>query len=152
MSETPSRSPRGLHRAAADGDDFESISERWLAPARHRSWYGSFQAVEDADDWRHLTLLVSEPFDPVSSLSRIECPFLATYGGRDPLLPPWRGAEQSGVALVDAGNVDATIIVFPDGDHRMRASGADEFVPGYLNLVGDWTARRAHRPPPTEHA
>ena len=67
---------------------------------------------------------------------------LAVYGGLDPLLPPWQGAEQSGRALAAAASTDVTVAVFPLGDHRLQDPDTEQFVDGYLNLLGDWTVKR----------
>ena len=135
---------RALHRAAATDVDFESISRELLEPASLRPWYDSYPTIEDADDWQHVKLLIGQRHEPVSDLKRITCPFLAVYGGLDTLLPPWRGAEESGRAVAAAPSPDVTVIVFPLGDHRVQNPDTKEFVDGYLNLLGEWTANRAH--------
>jgi pimeloyl-ACP methyl ester carboxylesterase len=134
---------RALHQAAAGGADFESVSYRLLEPASHQSWYGSYPTIGGADDWQHVKLLIGEHFEPLRALSRVQCPFLAVYGGHDSLLPPWQGAEEAGHALVEAGCLDATVVVFPLGDHRLQKPGTEDFVDGYLSLLGDWISRRA---------
>lgn len=134
---------RALQRAAAEGAAFESISARLLEPASTQPWYDSFPTIEDAGDWEHVTLLLGEPHEPLSDLAHIACPFLGVYGGLDTLLPPWQGAEQSGRALEAAPSTDVTVVVFPRGDHRLQDPGTGEFVDGYLDLLGAWTADRA---------
>lgn len=129
--------------AAVDGADFESISKELLEPASRQSWYESFPTIDDAGEWRQVQALVSEPHDPLSDLEHIKCPFLAVYGGLDDLLPAWRGAEESGRALALAGNPDASIVVFPVGSHRIQDPNTEEFVDGYLELLGGWIANRA---------
>ena len=93
--------------------------------------------------------MICEPYEPRETLAQIRCPFLAIYGGRDRLVPAWQSAEESGRSLEAAGNPDATVVVFPAGDHRIRVSSTDQFVPGYLDLLGDWALRRAHHRGPT---
>jgi pimeloyl-ACP methyl ester carboxylesterase len=83
---------------------------------------------------------VIEEYEPMEALQRIGCPFLAVYGGRDVLLPPWQSVQESGEALQRAGNPNAAVVVFPDGDHRIQ-HGPDQFVSGYLDLIVDWAAR-----------
>lgn len=134
----------GVHGAARDGEAFESIDARLLNAARQQPWY-QYLIIDDADDWAEACLWATETYDPPVSLARITCPFLAVYGGLDVLVPPWRGASETGGALQAAGNADATVVVFPTGDHRIQdpASESGAFVPGYLDLLGDWAARRA---------
>jgi len=132
-----------LHQAAIDSAAFEAIHRQLLEPASRKPWYGNYPAIEDADDWHHVQVLVGEPFEPVASLGRVECPFLAVYGGLDRLLPPWRGAQEAGHALAAAASPDVTVVVFPLGDHRIQDTRTGSFVDGYLDLLGDWTSRRA---------
>lgn len=134
---------RSVHRAAGAGESFEQVVGAVLEPARKERWFADVPSLSDADDWRHLVRLVSEPFEPRDVLRGVRCPFLAVYGGRDPLLPPWQGAHETGEALVAAGTTDATVVVFPLGDHRIQSGADQRFVDGYLQLLGDWTSLRA---------
>jgi len=130
-----------LHRAAKQGTDYPSVEAQFLSDARGEAWYG-YITIDDAEDWRLVRRFVGETHDPTDAMSRIRCPFLAIYGGLDVLLPAWQSAEESGRALGQAGNTDATIVVFPQGDHRIRDASTGDFVIGYLDLLGDWAARR----------
>lgn len=136
---------RALRQAAMDGTDFESMVAELLEPSRDRSWFASFPPIDDAGDWTHLSLLVSDPYEPVSALAGVECPFLAVYGALDPLLPPWQGMEESGRALGEAPTTDATVVVFPNGNHRIQVPGTETFVDGYLDLLGRWVSDRVGR-------
>jgi len=131
-----------LHEAARLGADYATVDQDLLRPARGSSWYG-YISLDDPKDWDLGSMFVRELFEPLDALSRVECPFLAIYGGHDVLLPPWQSAEGSGRALQEAGNADATIVVFPDGDHRIQDRATGVFVAGYLDLLADWAARRA---------
>ena len=134
---------RSIQDAAARNASFESIQEDLLKPASEHDWFTSFATIDEPMDWHHLAALLNEPHDPNSDLERVSCPFLAVYGGLDALLPPWSGAEESGKALTAADNTDATVVVFPGGNHRIQESETREFVTGYLDLLGDWVAHRA---------
>ncbi len=129
-----------LHRAAAQGTAYEQVERELLHDARDRPWYG-YADIDGAADWALGTSFVTENYRPLDALRQIRCPFLAVFGGRDVLVPAWRSAEESGEALSDGGTPDATVVVFPQGDHRIR-DRAGEFVPGYLKLLGQWTADR----------
>jgi len=67
----------------------------------------------------------------------IQIPYVAIYGGRDELLPVWQSAQVTRRALHHAGNPDATVVVFPQGDHRIQVASADSFASGYLDLLVD---------------
>lgn len=125
--------------AARADDDFEAVSERLIKPAQDRPWYG-YQTIESPEDWDFLKLLSSERHDPLVEMAKVSCPYLAVFGGLDVLVPAWSGAEETGEALRHAPSDDTTVVVFPGGDHRMQDGG--DFVPGYLDLLGDWTAAR----------
>jgi pimeloyl-ACP methyl ester carboxylesterase len=130
-----------LHDAARRGAPYGEVAPL-VAAAEVQPWYG-YAAVEDSADWRFGQFLIQEDYDPLQALRAVRCPFLAVYGGRDVLVPAWRGAAESGGALLDSGSTDTMVAVFPTGDHRIRdASGG--FVTGYLDLLGRWAEVRMH--------
>ena len=129
----------GVHDAAREGLSYEAVEARLLEPARSQPWYG-YMTIDDEDEWRLASRFVIEEYEPIEALEKIRCPFLAVYGGRDVLLPPWQSAQESGEALQRAGNPDAAVVVFPDGDHRIQ-HGPGKMVSGYFDLVVGWTAR-----------
>lgn len=135
-----------LHRAAIDGLDLVTVEREVLGPVRDRPWFADYPAVEGPEEWQHLTLLMTEDVQPLRWLGRTTCPLLAVYGGLDRLVPPWRGAEESGRALAGAPTTDATVVVVPGGDHRLQVDGGRRFADGYLDLLADWTGRRIGRP------
>jgi hypothetical protein len=49
-------------------------------------------------------------------------------------------------ALHVAGNPDATIVIFPQANHRILLPGTHEFATGYLDLLADWAAHRVAKP------
>ena len=129
----------GVHDAARERLSYEAVEARLLASARSQSWYGYF-TIDNEDEWRLTSRFVNEEYEPIEALRNIECPFLAVYGGRDVLLPPWQSAQESGEALRRSRNPDTAIVVFPEGDHRIQ-HGPDQFVSGYFDLIVGWTAR-----------
>lgn len=131
-----------LHDAARADDALASIEARLLSRARRRSWYG-YVTIDDEDEWAMTRIWATEPYDPMEALRRVRCPFLAVYGALDPLLPPWRSARDTAAALLEAGAEDAAVVVIPTGNHRMQEGETETFVPGYLDLLGDWVSRRA---------
>lgn len=134
---------QALLHAAAEGADFETISDQLLTPASLKPWFENYPTIDGPSDWQHFKLLANEPNEPLANLERVTCPFLAIYGGLDTLLPPWRGAQETGRALAAAASPDTTVAVFPLGDHRIQHPDTPEFVDGYLQLLGSWTASRA---------
>lgn len=132
-----------VHAAARRGDPYRVVETEILATARQARWYGSYLTIEDPEGWAMIGRFASEAYDPIETMSQIRCPYLAVYGGGDTLVPAWRSAEETGRALAEAGNTDATVVVFPSADHRIQQEATGEFATGYLYLVGDWAAKRA---------
>jgi pimeloyl-ACP methyl ester carboxylesterase len=135
-----------LHEAARQEADYATVEARLLSQARAEPWYG-YLTADDAKDWAGFCKFVVEGYEPLDALARISCPFLAIFGGLDTLGPAWRSAQETGHALRRSGNADSTVVVFPAGDHRISDATTEEFVAGYLDLLGDWSARRSRTEP-----
>ena len=135
---------RSIQEAARRGDDFAAVEERLVRAARGQPWYGYLE-LEDADDWGHERRFIQEAYEPLEALARVRCPFLAVFGALDVLVPVWESARLCSQAIRDAENPDATVVVFPRGNHRIQLEGTGRFVPGYLDLLGDWVLHRVAR-------
>ena len=135
---------RATHEEARRGTDYAALEAMLLRQARTEPWI-EFATIEDEKDWELTARFVRERYDPCKEMARITCPYLAIYGGLDVLVPAWWSATQTGHALQAARNDDAAVVVFPNGDHRIRNAATGDFVAGYLDLLGDWTARHAER-------
>ena len=130
-----------MQAAAFRGDDYATVERQLLDTARGEPWYG-YLTIDDAEDWDMIRRFIAERYEPAEALAEVRCPLLAIFGELDPLLPALESAATYGKALRAAGNRDATIVVFPQGNHRIRVAETGDFVPGYLDLLADWTARR----------
>lgn len=128
-----------IHGAARDGLSYEDVEAQLLASARTQPWY-SYMTIDDETDWQLVIRFTTDEYSPLEAIRQISCPFLAVYGGRDVLLPAWQSARETGHALQRAGNADSAVVVFPEGDHRIKHTNGT-FVSGYLDLLTDWTAR-----------
>lgn len=133
-----------LDAAAARGDDYTTVERELLAPAREASWNEYF-TIDNATDWEFMCRFAADRYEPAAALAQVRCPFLAIFGELDPLLPAWESAQIYGKALRDGGNTDATIVVFPQGNHRIRVDDGSAFATGYLDLLADWSAHRVRR-------
>ena len=136
---------RRIHDAAERDDDYETVAAEIVRPVENESWYDAYLTIDGPEDWYLLRRFVGEGYEPRAALGAVSCPFLAIYGALDVLLPAWRGAEDSGRALHEAPTGDATVVVVPDGDHRIQDPASGEFVTGYLDLLADWAAARVDR-------
>lgn len=128
-----------MYRAACERADYAEVEANILRPARSQNWYAHMK-IEGAEEWASVVAFANDDFVPLESLAGVTAPFLAIFGGRDVLLPAWEGAHAVGTALADGPCDDATVVVFPDADHRIRVDG--EFATGYLDLLGSWVDAR----------
>ncbi len=133
-----------VHAAALRGDDYTTVERQLLQTARGASWYG-YLTIDDAEDWGMMCHFVSERYEPAKAIARVHCPFLAVFGALDVLVPAWESAAIYARALREAGNQDATIVVFPQGNHRILVAETQEFATGYLDLLTDWAVQRVAR-------
>lgn len=131
-----------IHAAARRRVTYDEVEATLLAPARANDWVSYFD-VDDEHDWAEVLAFAAEEYDPVATIRRVRCPFLAVFGALDVLVPAWRSARETGEALVECP--DATVIVFPKADHRIQIAGPLDFSPGYLALLGQWAADRIMR-------
>lgn len=130
-----------LHGEARRGTGYEEVEHLLLREARSRPWYG-YLAVDDDADWGFIRAVASESYDPITALRTIRCPYLALFGAMDLLVPAWESARATAESLNEAGNRDATIVVFPGTDHRIQDSETGRLPDGYLDLVAGWAAHR----------
>lgn len=138
---------REVHRLARAGVDWATADAELFAPARGEPHYGYLAIDDDAGgEWQLVQRFLAEDHRPIECLRAARCPVLAVFGGRDVLLPAWTGAEETAAALAARPEPDAAdlVVLFPDGDHRIRR-GDGEFVAGYLDLLAQWAAARSRR-------
>jgi pimeloyl-ACP methyl ester carboxylesterase len=120
--------------------------------------FRSYQEIVDRlPDWP-----VSDAWtcDPADSYRVIGVPVLFLVGDQDSNLPGLHSAQRASRALRDAGNHDATVVVFPNTGHMMNAVevGSDtgmtseeagyryhhfRFAGGFTGIVRSWAASRA---------
>lgn len=134
---------KAMHTAARQRWSYARVERELVAAARGQPWY-VYATVDDVQDWQLICRFAAEAYDPRTTLGGVRCPFLAIYGGRDVLVPAWRSARECGEAFEASSHTDATVVVFPGGDHRIRDAPSGRFVSGYLELLADWAARRAY--------
>ena len=97
-----------------------------------------------------------EPYyDPAPVLQSLRMPVLGVWGALDRSTPPVETVAAFRENLDRAGNQHYTLRTFDAAEHSLRATttgfeeGAD-FAPGYVELVGEWTADvAAGTPAPT---
>ena len=130
-----------LHAEARRDTGYQEVQNLLLREARTRPWYG-YLAVDDNADWAFTRAVVSERYEPIAALRSVHCPYLAVFGAADLLVPAWEGARATANALGEAGNRDATIVVFPGRDHRIQDPDTGQLAEGFSDLVTGWAGRR----------
>lgn len=121
------------------------------------------QALGDADTYLENQIRQAMPFwrtwmhfflthDPAADWAEVEVPVLALFGELDTQVDVGQNKPALEAALDEAGNDDATVVVFPDANHLFLAAdtgGPDEyaeldkaFVPGFLDTISDWLLAR----------
>jgi pimeloyl-ACP methyl ester carboxylesterase len=86
--------------------------------------------------------------DPATVLEQVKQPVLALFGGKDLQVPAEENKAAIVAALEKGGNKDVTVKVFHDANHLYQvantgspieyASLKPEFVPGFLDTIGQW--------------
>jgi uncharacterized protein len=86
--------------------------------------------------------------DPAPVLEKVTVPVLALFGGKDLQVPAEENRDAVAKALEQGGNHDVTVKLFPDANHLYQkavtgspteyASLPPEFIPGFLDTIGDW--------------
>jgi pimeloyl-ACP methyl ester carboxylesterase len=97
-------------------------------------------------------------YDPAPAFEKLTVPTLALYAELDTQVPPDVNIPLVESALKIAGNTDTTIYTFERANHwfapaeigtttemsnLMEGSDGYEFVPGFLEMIGDWITARA---------
>ncbi|MEQ4301487.1 prolyl oligopeptidase family serine peptidase [Plantactinospora sp. B6F1] len=91
-------------------------------------------------------------YDPVPMLIRVRQPVLAVFGEHDRSTAPGESVDIFRTALERGGNRSYTIRVVANADHELRHSTtgfgqADDFAPGYVELVASWITGLSPKPP-----
>lgn len=144
---------RRRYRCARTGEGWEALAEAARDAGKERWFaYTGGHVGKDHPFWHFWSLI--RDYDPVPVMEQVTCPVLAVFGAKDTFLPAEKSARIWREALDEAGNDDVTIRVFPHGDHSLiesetgglrETARARRFVPGYFELLRDWTLERTRR-------
>lgn len=95
-------------------------------------------------------------FDPKTVLEKVKCPALILFGELDLQVPPLQNEKPIVDALKKANNNDYTVKTFSSANHlfQQATTGSPneysklkkEFVPGFLELIGNWILKRVNLP------
>jgi len=110
-------------------------------PLRGRRWFERTIAGLPRESWVWEQRRLNAGYDPARAFERVRIPTLIVYGEQDRPGPSVPRLER---ALRAAGNRDFTIRILPGANHNLEVPAADgsPLAEGFLDLVGDWTARR----------
>jgi len=94
-------------------------------------------------------------FDPAGALSKVTCPVLALYGGKDMQVPAGPDRDALEAALAEAGNTRVTVRVYPEANHLFQAANSGspaeyptlekKFVEGFLEDLTGWIRETTKR-------
>lgn len=100
--------------------------------------------------WMHFFLL----HNPADDWRQIKVPVLALFGGLDTQVDQAQNRPAMQAALTQAGNPDVTIKIYPEANHLFQqaktgspteyATLAAQFVPGFLDTIGQWILVRTN--------
>lgn len=87
-------------------------------------------------------------YDPAPTLTKVQCPVLVLFGGKDLQVPPKQNEKPMVDALTKGGNQLFKVEIFPDANHLFQqavtgspseyAALKKEFVPGFLEKISGW--------------
>jgi pimeloyl-ACP methyl ester carboxylesterase len=91
-------------------------------------------------------------YDPYPALTKVTCPVLLLFGEKDLQVPTKQNEKPMTDALTKGGNKEVALKIFPDANHLFQkavtgnpseyATLPMEFVPGFLETIGDWITAR----------
>jgi hypothetical protein len=110
-------------------------------PLRGRRWFDRTIAGLPRDAWVWEQRRLNAGYDPARAFQRVRIPTLIVYGELD---GPAASVPRLERALRAARNRDFEIRILPGANHNLEVAGANgsALAEGFLDLVGDWTARR----------
>lgn len=109
------------------------------AAARGRSWFFE-PPPPDSHYWTFSRRIVE--YDPAAAWRRVDVPVLLLFGERDRRVPPVPGTESIVRAMLEDGEGQVSVRIFPEADHTFRVRGAvwPRTVAGYPDAVLAWLA------------
>jgi pimeloyl-ACP methyl ester carboxylesterase len=91
-------------------------------------------------------------YDPYPALTKVKCPVLLLFGGKDLQVSVNQSEGPMVKALQEGGNTDYTVKTFPDANHLFQTASTGspmeysvlpkEFTPGFLETVTEWILKR----------
>lgn len=114
------------------------------AALRDRPWF--FAPPAQADSYWSFSRAFGR-YQPLEWWARVRVPVLLMYGADDPRVPAAESAARITAAVLrNTSDADVTVRIFPGADHSFRLppgpSGWPVTVPGYVDTLADWLARR----------
>lgn len=87
-------------------------------------------------------------YDPAPSLKKVKVPVLMIFGGLDLQVSVHQNKNKMEEALEKGGNKNYKTVIFPEANHLYQAAKSGipaeyeslkkEFVPGFLDTIGNW--------------
>jgi pimeloyl-ACP methyl ester carboxylesterase len=137
---------RLLYRALRDRGAAREYAAR-LPWARRQPWFRYTIAGIPPRSWAWETARLTANFDPEPVLRKVRVPVLLVFGEADPNYPARRSAALMERALLNGGNRDVTVEVFPGANHSLRVRREDGSwisAPGLTDAQHAWLLRHVN--------
>lgn len=111
------------------------------------SWSsGEFTSLEQMRWYWDHTL----SFSPLPALKDVTCPVLGIFGQLDTSTDAPVAADNLKRTLLEAGNRNVTVKIFPNAGHSLATASGDRMAPGVFSTLGSWLLSRVEMPEHTQ--
>ena len=85
-------------------------------------------------------------FSPLPALRSVKVPVLGVFGEVDVSTQASVAAENLRRTLIEAGNDDVTVKIFPGADHSLSVESGARMAPGVFDTLRSWLLARVEAP------
>jgi uncharacterized protein len=134
-------------------DNFEDIPKEQRKNIKDKEQYANDVAEMTAAQFGSPWMRYFLTYDPAEALSKVSCPVLVLFGGKDLQVPPKQSEKPIVDALTRAGNQEFSVEIFPSANHLFQeaVTGSPgeygtlkkEFTPGFLDKITAWIRVKA---------
>jgi len=133
-------------------DNYKNMSDQQKNGIKDKDAYINSMTDLTMGEFKSTWMKYFMEYDPSYALTKVTCPLLMFFGGKDMQVPVKQNRKPMEDALKKAGNKDVTVKVFPDANHLFQkaitgspseyGSLPKEFVDGFLDTITGWVLQR----------
>ncbi|QKV80391.1 S9 family peptidase [Amycolatopsis sp. Hca4] len=130
-------------RRGADFTEATRLVRSFPVPAAAEDLFKEYWSEVDASLWEFTKR--KQDHDPIPDMLRLRCPYLATFGGADELVPVADSISMFAAAACHSDRdprATLTVEVFPHADHRVQVNGGAALASGYVETLARWITDR----------